>query len=74
MLSAPQPLADLQKFADFDSGELSLDDGLKRRAAEHQVNDSSRTYVVCEGAAQNRVIGSYCSLKQNLANDGSDSV
>ena len=60
MPSAPQPLADLHQFADFDSGELSPDNGLKRRAAKHQVNGSSRTYVVCEGAAQNRVIGCYC--------------
>ena len=60
MLSAPQPLADHHPLADFDSGEPSLDDLLKRRAAKNQANGSSRTYVVCEGPKQDRVIGYYC--------------
>ena len=57
MLSAPQPLADQHRLADFDSSVPSLDDWLKRRAAKNQTNGSSRTYVVCEGDA---VIGYYC--------------
>ena len=57
MLSAPQPLADHHQFADFDSGELSLDDWLKRRATKNQANGSSRTYVVCESET---VVGYYC--------------
>ena len=57
MLSAPQPLSDEHQLADFDSGESSLDDWLRRRAAKNQANGSSRTYVVCEG---DRVIGYYC--------------
>lgn len=57
MLSAPQPLSDEHHLADFDSGEPSLDDWLRRRAAKNQANGSSRTYVVCEG---NRVVGYYC--------------
>lgn len=57
MLSAPQPLSDQHQLADFESGEPSLDDWLKRRAAKNQANGSSRTYVVCEGDA---VIGYYC--------------
>ena len=61
MLSAPQPLADHHQLADFDSGEPSLDDWLKRRAARNQANGSSRTYVVCNGPALGRVIG-YCCL------------
>ena len=60
MLSAPQPLADHHQLADFDSGEPSLDDWLKRRAARNQANGSSRTYVVCNGPALGRVIGYYC--------------
>jgi GNAT superfamily N-acetyltransferase len=62
MLSAPLPLADHHQLADFDSGEPSLDDWLKRRAAKNQANGSSRTYVVCEGSAQDRVIGYYYCL------------
>ncbi len=57
MLSAPQPLANQHQFAGFDSGEPTLDDWLKRRAAKNQANGSSRTYVVCEG---DTVIGYYC--------------
>lgn len=57
MLSAPQPLADHHRLADFSSGEISLDDWLKRRAARNQTNGSSRTYVVCEG---DKVIAYYC--------------
>lgn len=60
VLSAPEPLIDHHQLADFDSGEPSLDDWLKRRAAKNQANGSSRTYVVCEGPAQDRVIGYYC--------------
>lgn len=60
MLSAPAPLADHHQLTDFDSGEPSLDDWLKRRAARNQTNGSSRTYVVCEGPARDRVIGYYC--------------
>ena len=56
-LSAPQPLSDQHRLADFDSGEPSLDDWLKRRAARNQANGASRSYVVCEG---NAVIGYYC--------------
>lgn len=56
-LSAPQPLAEHHVLAGFDSGEPSLDDWLKRRAAKNQASGSSRTYVVNEGLA---VIGYYC--------------
>jgi GNAT superfamily N-acetyltransferase len=57
MLCAPQPLSDRHQLSDFESGEPSLDDWLKRRAARNQANGASRSYVVCEG---NAVIGYYC--------------
>lgn len=57
MLSAPQPLNDRHQLANFDCGEPSLDDWLKRRAAKNQANGSSRTYVVCDGET---VVGYYC--------------
>ena len=56
MLSAPQPLADRHQLADFDCGEPSLNDWLKRRAVKNQAKGSSRTYVVCVGEA---VVGYY---------------
>jgi len=55
-LSAPEPLADHRNFADFRSGETSLDDWLKRRARANQVSGASRTYAVCDN---NRVAGYY---------------
>jgi GNAT superfamily N-acetyltransferase len=57
MLSAPQLLDDQHQLADFDSGEPSLDDWLRRRALRNQANGSSRTYVVCDG---HTVVGYYC--------------
>jgi len=55
-LSPPEPLADHHETGDFNSGEASLDDWLRRRARANQVTGASRTYVVCE---ENRVIGYY---------------
>ena len=60
VLSAPEPLAGHHQLADFESGEPSLDAWLKRRAAKNQASGSSRTYVVCDGATQDRVIAYYC--------------
>ncbi len=57
VITTPQPLSEVHERADFDSGEPSLDDWLKRRAAKNQASGSSRTYVVCDGRA---VIGYYC--------------
>jgi GNAT superfamily N-acetyltransferase len=57
VISAPQPLGNHHRLADFECGETSLDDWLKRRAAKNQANGSSRTYVVCE---HDTVIGYYC--------------
>jgi GNAT superfamily N-acetyltransferase len=55
-LSPPEPLADHHQVEDFTSGEVSLDDWLKRRARANQASGASRTYVVCEEA---KVIGYY---------------
>jgi GNAT superfamily N-acetyltransferase len=55
-LSAPEPLADHHDLANFQSGEPSLDDWLRRRARANQTSGASRTYIVCESAA---VVGFY---------------
>ena len=57
MISAPHPLTEAHQVANFDCGEPSLDDWLKRRAAKNQASGSLRTYVVCDGEV---VIGPYC--------------
>jgi len=67
VLSAPLPLADHHLLADFDSGEPSLDDWLKRRAARNRANGSSRTYVVC---SDNAVIGYYCLAAGAIGHTG----
>jgi len=71
MLPAPQPLAEWHHLADFDSGEPTLDDWLKRRAARNQANGSSRTYVVCEG---DTVIGYYCLAAVAVGHAGAPST
>jgi len=44
-------LGDRHRIDEFNSGESSLDDWLKRRAPANQTSGASRTYVVCDGAA-----------------------
>jgi predicted N-acetyltransferase YhbS len=55
-LLPPEPLAEAHDFADFRSGEVLLDDWLKRRARANQASGASRTYVVCQ---DKRVVGYY---------------
>jgi GNAT superfamily N-acetyltransferase len=56
-LSAPQPLLASHIVSDFDCGEASLDDWLKRRALINQVSGASRTFAVAD--QDNRVCGYY---------------
>jgi GNAT superfamily N-acetyltransferase len=55
-LTPPEPLADHHQIQQFNSGEASLEEWLKRRARANQVSGASRTYVVCE---ENLVIAYY---------------
>jgi GNAT superfamily N-acetyltransferase len=55
-LSVPEPLAEHHAIDDFQSGESSLDEWLKRRARANHASGASRTYVVCQGA---RVVAYY---------------
>jgi GNAT superfamily N-acetyltransferase len=57
LLSAPQPLVASHGISEFDCGEASLDDWLKRRALINQVSGASRTFVVTD--QDNRVCGYY---------------
>lgn len=57
LLSAPQPLVASHVISEFDCGEASLDDWLKRRALINQVSGASRTFVVTD--QDNRVRGYY---------------
>jgi predicted N-acetyltransferase YhbS len=55
-LSAPELLAAHQDLSAFDSGEISLDEWLKKRALPNQVSGASRTFVVCD---ETKVVGYY---------------
>ncbi len=64
MLSTPEPLASHHQIAAFDSGVPSLDEWLKRRAAQNQASGASRTFVSCEG---NTVAGYYALASSAVA-------
>jgi GNAT superfamily N-acetyltransferase len=55
-LSPPEPLDAHHEVQEFNSGEASLDEWLRRRARANQVAGASRTYVICE---EGRVVGYY---------------
>jgi GNAT superfamily N-acetyltransferase len=52
----PAPISSTHHLVDFDCGEPSLDEWLKRRALRNHANGASRCFVLCEGAD---VIGYY---------------
>ena len=47
--SAPEPLGEQHDLSDFDSGQPSLDDWLRRRARANQAGGASRSFVVPVG-------------------------
>jgi GNAT superfamily N-acetyltransferase len=48
-LSAPEKLRAEHDLSDFECGEPTLDDWLRRRALQNEESGASRTYVVCAG-------------------------
>ena len=64
MLSAPEPLAGHHSIAAFYSGVPSLDEWLKRRAAQNQVSGASRTFVSCDW---DKVVGYYALASSAVA-------
>jgi GNAT superfamily N-acetyltransferase len=55
-LSPPAPITADQELADFDCGELSLNEWLKKRAYKKHATGASRGFVLCTGMI---VIGYY---------------
>lgn len=55
-LSAPEKLRADHDLSEFECGEPSLDDWLRRRALQNEESGASRTYVVCAGR---QVAGDY---------------
>jgi GNAT superfamily N-acetyltransferase len=66
-LSPPEPLSDDHQIDGFASGEIALDDWLKRRARANQTTGASRTYGVCD--AKN-VVGYYALASGAIAQTG----
>lgn len=56
IVTAPAPLEGNHKTAEFDCGNGTLNDWLKKRALKNQKNGASRTFVICH---DDRVIGYY---------------
>ena len=56
-LTAPQPLEVADELGNFDCGEPSLNDWLKRRALANHLSGASRTFVVTD--SNRRVYGYY---------------
>jgi GNAT superfamily N-acetyltransferase len=55
-LSPPAPITAGHALADFDCGESSLNDWLKRRALKNHASGASRCFVICAGGT---VVGYY---------------
>lgn len=64
-LVAPEPLQHDHIVAQFCSNEPVLDEWLKQRALKNQLNNASRTFVVCDAAR--RVMGFYCLSAGSVA-------
>ncbi len=54
----PTPMTQSHEVADFDSGEPSLDEWLKKRALKNQSTGASRTFVL--SGDDKKVVGYYC--------------
>lgn len=66
MLRAPELLTAQHALDSFDSGVLSLDEWLRRRAMQNQASGASRTFVACDDA---RVAGYYALAANAVAPD-----
>jgi GNAT superfamily N-acetyltransferase len=56
-LTPPSPLTADHMLDDFECGEPSLDEWLKKRALKNQASGASRCFVIAEGRS---VVGYYC--------------
>lgn len=66
--SAPRPISETDDPAEFDSGEPTLDDYLRKRALANHVGGGSRCYVTCRDG---RVVGYYAMAAGAVSHSGS---
>lgn len=62
-LSPPELLSDHHVIDDFDCGETSLNDWLRRRGLQNQASGASRTYVAC---TRSRIVAGYYCLSASM--------
>jgi hypothetical protein len=55
-VSSPEKLSSEHDLSQFQCGEPTLDDWLRKRALQNEASGASRTHVVCVGK---RVVGHY---------------
>ena len=67
-LSAPTPLATEHDIKSFDSGEVSLNNWLQKRALKNQAAGASRCFVVCNDKT---VVGYYCLSAGAISHEAS---
>ncbi len=67
LLGPPQPLTASHHLAEFECGEPSLDEWLKRRALANQFSGASRTFVVLDD--KDRVRGYYAMAAGAVSNE-----
>ena len=67
-LTPPTAITADHELADFDSGEASLDDWLRRRALKNHAAGASRCFVLCSGK---RVIGYYSPSAGAISHEAS---
>ncbi len=70
-LSAPEPLTTAHFLNEFSSGDISLDEWLKRRAMTNQLNGASRTFVVADN--EHRIVGYYAMAAGAVSHQASTS-
>lgn len=58
MIQCPEPLSVEHALRGFNSGVVSLDDWLRRRALQNQLRGATRTFVVCDAGE----VVAYCAL------------
>jgi len=62
-LQTPEPLDDTHDLAEFDSGNTTLDDWLRRRARPNQLSGASRTFILRD---DDRVVGYYALASSSI--------
>lgn len=67
-LSAPTPITAEHDIKSFDSGEVSLNNWLQKRALKNQATGASRCFVTCN---DNTVVGYYCLSAGAISHEAS---